>query len=52
MLGDQLRTNSNDSRFFGPVSEEAIIGKAWVSIWPPGTVYAGTLALATADSTP
>jgi len=51
MLGDN-RTNSNDSRFFGPVSEETIIGKAWISIWPPGTIYAGTLALATTVPAP
>jgi signal peptidase I len=35
MLGDN-RDNSNDSRYFGPVSRSAIIGKAWFSIWPPG----------------
>lgn len=41
MLGDN-RNNSNDSRFFGPVSRSAIIGKAWFSIWPPGGVNDGT----------
>lgn len=46
MLGDN-RTNSNDSRFFGPVSSDAVIGKAWFSIWPPGTIYAGTWTLPT-----
>jgi len=35
VLGDN-RNNSNDSRSFGPVSKEEIIGKAWLSIWPPG----------------
>ncbi|NPV07331.1 MAG: signal peptidase I [Anaerolineae bacterium] len=40
MLGDN-RNNSNDSRFFGPVSRSAIIGKAWFSIWPPGGVNDG-----------
>jgi signal peptidase I len=35
VLGDN-RNNSNDSRSFGPVSREEIIGKAWLSIWPPG----------------
>ncbi len=44
MLGDN-RTNSNDSRFFGPVSRDAIIGKAWISIWPPGSIYAGAAQL-------
>ena len=33
-LGDN-RTNSNDSRTFGPVKGVKIIGKAWFSIWPP-----------------
>jgi signal peptidase I len=33
VLGDN-RNNSNDSRNFGPVSREAIIGKAWFSFWP------------------
>jgi len=35
VLGDN-RNNSNDSRNFGPVSREGIIGRAWLSIWPPG----------------
>lgn len=34
VLGDN-RNNSNDSRNFGPVREEELIGKAWFSIWPP-----------------
>lgn len=34
VLGDN-RNNSNDSRNFGPVQKEALIGKAWFSIWPP-----------------
>lgn len=33
VLGDN-RNNSTDSRSFGPVPEDAIIGKAWISYWP------------------
>ncbi|MDO8491616.1 MAG: S26 family signal peptidase, partial [Dehalococcoidia bacterium] len=28
------RDHSNDSRFFGPVPRQNILGKAWLSIWP------------------
>ena len=34
MMGDN-RTNSVDSRFFGPVPEEDVIGEALVRFWPP-----------------
>lgn len=34
MMGDN-RTNSVDSRFFGPVPEDAVIGEALVRFWPP-----------------
>jgi signal peptidase I len=34
VLGDNRR-NSSDSRQFGPISEETIVGRAWVSYWPP-----------------
>jgi signal peptidase I len=34
VLGDH-RNNSSDSRVFGPVPIENIVGKAWVSYWPP-----------------
>ena len=35
MMGDN-RTGSLDSRFFGPVPEDDIIGEALVRFWPPG----------------
>lgn len=34
VLGDH-RTNSSDSRVFGVVPVENIVGKAWLSYWPP-----------------
>jgi signal peptidase I len=33
VLGDN-RSHSNDSRNFGPVPIESIVGRAWVSYWP------------------
>lgn len=33
VLGDN-RTNSEDSRYFGPFAISAIIGKAWITYWP------------------
>lgn len=33
VMGDH-RDNSQDSREFGPVSEDRIIGKAWMVYWP------------------
>jgi signal peptidase I len=33
VLGDN-RNHSNDSRSFGPVQIENIVGRAWVSYWP------------------
>ena len=35
VLGDN-RTNSSDSRVFGPVKVSAVIGKAWLTYWPLG----------------
>ncbi len=36
VLGDNS-VQSTDSRAFGPVSRERIIGRVWLSIWPPTT---------------
>lgn len=35
VLGDN-RDNSQDSRAFGPVDIDSVIGKAWVTYWPIG----------------
>ena len=37
VLGDN-RNNSNDSHRWGTLDQENIIGKAWLSIWPPGSI--------------
>ncbi len=35
VMGDN-RTNSSDSRFFGPIPESKIVGRAFVRLWPLG----------------
>lgn len=37
VLGDN-RSNSSDSRMFGTVPKENIIGKSWIAYWPPGSI--------------
>ncbi len=34
VMGDN-RSQSTDSRVFGPISEDTIIGRAFVRVWPP-----------------
>ncbi len=34
VLGDN-RNHSSDSRSFGPISQEGIVGKVWLNYWPP-----------------
>jgi signal peptidase I len=35
VMGDN-RTNSSDSRIFGPVDQKTVVGRAFVRIWPFG----------------
>lgn len=35
VLGDDSK-DSQDSRYEGPLAEEAIVGRAWLIVWPPG----------------
>jgi signal peptidase I len=37
VMGDN-RTNSSDSRVFGPISQKLIVGRAFVRVWPPGSI--------------
>lgn len=37
VLGDN-RANSADSRAYGPLDAESIIGKAWLTYWPPENI--------------
>ena len=40
VMGDN-RGNSKDSRCFGPIDEDLIVGRAFVRVWPPRAI--GTL---------
>lgn len=37
VLGDN-RSASNDSRIFGPIPFDNIVGRAWFSYWPPSSI--------------
>lgn len=37
VMGDN-RTASGDSRCFGPIDEDLIVGRAFFKIWPPGNI--------------
>ena len=36
VMGDN-RPNSSDSRVFGPVAQDLVVGQAWLRIWPFNT---------------
>ena len=38
MMGDH-RGDSDDSRYWGPISRHSIIGRAFVRIWPPSRIH-------------
>jgi len=37
VLGDN-RGNSSDSRAYGPLDQDRIVGRAWFTYWPPGDI--------------
>ncbi len=37
VMGDN-RNNSQDSRVFGPIEAETVIGRAFTIMWPPGRI--------------
>ncbi|GAB4562763.1 MAG: signal peptidase I [Anaerolineae bacterium] len=37
VMGDN-RSASNDSRVFGPIHRDNIVGRAWISYWPPSLI--------------
>lgn len=37
VMGDN-RGNSSDSRAYGPLPRDRVIGKAWITYWPPGDI--------------
>ena len=39
VMGDN-RTNSEDSRVFGPIDADSIVGRAFMIMWPPGRIGA------------
>jgi signal peptidase I len=40
LLGDN-RGNSDDSRFWGPIPEDWVVGRAMATYWPPGRISGG-----------
>jgi signal peptidase I len=38
LMGDN-RAHSNDSRFFGPVPEDLVVGRAFVRVWPLNALH-------------
>lgn len=39
VMGDN-RTNSEDSRFFGPIDQDTVVGRAFMIMWPPSRIGA------------
>ena len=37
MMGDN-RPNSTDSRDFGPIPKDSIVGRAFLKVWPLGDI--------------